>query len=77
MCDIVRMCNKQFNGHIWLVESEELRSFNQVNAKCRIIKQAKLKGDKKNPEIKHDYTDVICLITAQTSPVCDLHRRAE
>lgn len=34
------------------------------------------KGDRKN-EIKHDYTDGICLITAQTWSMCDLCRQAE
>lgn len=38
--------------------------------------QAESEGDRKN-EIKHDYNDVICLITALTSPMCDLCRRAE
>lgn len=33
-------------------------------------------GDRKN-EIKHDYTDGICLITAQTWWMCDLGRQAE
>lgn len=34
------------------------------------------KEDRKN-EIKHDYTDGICLITAQTWSMCDLCRQAE
>lgn len=34
------------------------------------------KGDRKN-EIKHDYTDGICLITAQTWWMCDLCGQAK